>query len=279
MPVARRRTSGRSRGSSRSARPSRSVARDGKGSRLNSLTGTLVAAAVAVSVLGSLMAVTAPGHAAAEAALRFLLFYGGVFALITLTAAVGIGLAATDRIVMSPGRRILAQAVHRTVSLAALAFLIIHVALETAAERSHAVDAVVPFLSRQRTFYIGLGTIASDLILVIMASGFLRPWFARWSRPWVWRAVHASSYLAWLLSIVHGLLGGRTARAYVDWSYAACVAAVVLALAVRLVATPRGRRGAKPAAVSTAVSPAAGRPGGWPALPPGTGSGYQGPSW
>jgi len=41
---------------------------------------------------------------------HFLLFYAGVFALIALTASVGAGLAAADRVVMSPGGRIAAQA-------------------------------------------------------------------------------------------------------------------------------------------------------------------------
>src|SRR5215469_14951076 len=40
---------------------------------------------------------------------RFLLFYSGVFALVALTAAVGAGLLASDRIVTSPEKRILAQ--------------------------------------------------------------------------------------------------------------------------------------------------------------------------
>ena len=41
---------------------------------------------------------------------------------------------------------------------------------------------------------------------------------------------------------MHGLLAGRTAKPYVDWSYGACLAAVGLALIIRLVATLRGGR-------------------------------------
>ncbi|HUZ38202.1 MAG TPA: hypothetical protein VMV17_17910, partial [Streptosporangiaceae bacterium] len=55
---------------------------------------------------------TRPGHKIDIAVMRFLLLYAGVFALIGLTAAVGIGLVATDRVVMLPGGRIIAQAVH-----------------------------------------------------------------------------------------------------------------------------------------------------------------------
>jgi hypothetical protein len=139
---------------------------------------------------------------------------------------------------MTPPRRVVAQAVHRAVSLAALAFLVTHIVLEIVAQRSHVIDAVIPFLAHGRTFYIGLGTVASDLVIVLIVTGITRGRFAdRW--PWTWRFVHAMAYLAWPLSIVHGLLAGRTAKPYVDWSYGACLTLVGLALIVRLVATLR----------------------------------------
>ena len=172
---------------------------------------------------------------------RFLLFYSGVLALVALTAAVGAGVVATDRVVMTPASRVVAQAVHRAVSFAALAFLVTHIVLEIFAHRSDIIDAFVPFLAHGRTFYIGLGTIASDLVVLLIATGIARGRFAaKW--PWTWRAIHATAYLAWPLAIAHGLLAGRTAKPYVDWSYGACLAAVGLALIIRLVATLRGSR-------------------------------------
>jgi hypothetical protein len=172
---------------------------------------------------------------------RFMLFYSGVLALIALTAAVGVGVVATDRIVMAPGGRVVAQAAHRAVSFAALAFLVTHIVLEILAHRSHVIDAFVPFLARGRTFYIGLGTIASDFVILLVVTGIARGRFAaKW--PWTWRAIHTTAYLAWPLAIVHGLLAGRSAKPYVDWSYGACVAAVGLALIIRFVATIRSRR-------------------------------------
>jgi hypothetical protein len=181
---------------------------------------------------------TSHGRSIVSSVQQFLLFYMGVFALIGLTAAVGVGLLATDRIVMRPGTRVVAQAVHRGVSLAALTALAAHIVLEILAHRSHVVDALVPFVAQRRTLYVGLGTVASDLIVLIVVTGFLRGRFAtRW--PWAWRAIHGIAYLAWPLSVVHGLMAGRTAKPYVDWSYGACLAAVALALAIRSVATVR----------------------------------------
>src|SRR6202020_98043 len=105
---------------------------------------------------------------------RFMLFYAGVFALLGLTGSVLVGLIATDRVFLTPGHRVMAQAVHRAFSFGALAFLVIHIVTEILAQRVHVIDAFIPFLSPFRTFYIGLGTIASDLILLLVITGILR---------------------------------------------------------------------------------------------------------
>ena len=171
---------------------------------------------------------------------RFFLAYSGVFALVALTAAVAAGLLATDRLVMTPAGRVTFQAVHRALSLAAVGFLLSHVLLEVLAHRSRAIDTVVPFLASGRTLYLGLGTLASDLVLLIVFTGVARRKFAtHWTATW--RAVHVTAYLGWPLAILHGLLSGRPAKPYVDWSYGACVAAVALALVIRLVARTHSR--------------------------------------
>jgi hypothetical protein len=80
--------------------------------------------------------ITATGHTIDMALMHFMLFYAGVFALIGLTTAVGVGLLASDRIVMTPSGRIIAQAVHRAVSFGAVGFLLIHIVTETIAGRT-----------------------------------------------------------------------------------------------------------------------------------------------
>jgi len=184
---------------------------------------------------------TAEGRIIATAVQRFLLYYSGVFALVALTAAVGAGLLAADKIVLPPGRRVAAQAVHRAISLVALAALATHIVFEIIAHRARVTDAFVPFLTQRRTFYMGVGTIASDLVVLIIATGIVRRRFAGGRAPWAWRVLHVTAYLAWPFAILHGLLGGRPARPYVDWSYGACLVAVVLALVMRYVAKVRGR--------------------------------------
>ena len=196
---------------------------------------------VAVVVLGS----TGIGRIVGKAAEHFLLFYAGVFVLLTLTGTVIIGLVATDRIIMSPARRVTAQAVHRAVATGAMAFLVIHIVSEIAAQRSHVIDSVIPFLDPGRTFYLGLGTVASDLMVMFAVTGIFRARLASGMSPRAWRVLHATAYAAWLLAIVHGLLAGRPAKTFfgfsgfVAWSYGACVAAVGVALVVRFVAKDR----------------------------------------
>lgn len=203
----------------------------------------LLAVIILTPVLGASMAAadTAEGRVIGLSVQRFLLGYSGVFALVALTAAVGAGLLATGKIVVSPGRRVAAQAVHRAISLVALAALATHIVFEIIANRARATDAFVPFLAQRRTFYTGVGTIASDLVVLIIATGIVRRRFAGGRAPWAWRVLHVTAYLAWPFAILHGLLGGRPARPYVDWSYGACLAAVALALMMRCVAQMRGR--------------------------------------
>jgi len=272
LPVGRGRTAGLTRG----RRPgARQVSQLGRGNRAGDWA-LIATGAAALAVALTAGAMTRTGHVVALAVQHFLLFYAGVFALVTLTASVAAGLAAADRVVMSPGGRIAAQAAHRAVSFAAVAFLVVHLTVEVLAGRSRPSDAVVPFLHPGRTFYLGLGTVASDLLIIIVVTGLLRGRFARVRPAWLWRALHAVAYLCWPLAIMHGLLAGRTAKPYVDWSYGACVAAVALALVFRIAAGPRlgetasGHTGEAPAAIPSLAAPLAG-----PGL---TGAGLAGPA-
>jgi preprotein translocase subunit SecG len=226
----------------------------------------LNAVVIGTVVLAAAAAATTTGHTVVAASDHFLLYYAGVLALIALTAEVGIGLVASDRILMKPSARVTAQALHRAMGFGAIAFLVIHIVLEIIAGRSGPADALIPFLDKGRTFYLGLGTVASDMFIVIMMTGIFRARLAANMSPKAWRVIHASAYAAWIFGLVHGLLAGRPAKAFfgfsgfVAWSYGACVVAVAAALMVRLVA--KNRAGNELA--SHPVSDSAGT-GGWTA--------------
>jgi DMSO/TMAO reductase YedYZ heme-binding membrane subunit len=222
-------TTGRSRG----RQGVRSGTQGAVGEHLSKIMTTLV---ISIVVIALALVMTKPGQDIDAATQHFMLFYAGVFALIGLTASVGVGLLATDRIVMTPGHRVMAQAAHRAVSFGALAFLVIHIVTEILAQRAHVIDAFIPFLSPYRTFYIGLGTIASDLILLIIVTSIFRKRFTAHGKAWRWRAIHYGSYVAFVFGVLHGLLGGRAAKPYVDWSYGFAIALTALALVVRFLA-------------------------------------------
>ena len=222
-------TAGRSRG----RQGVRSGTQGAVGEHLSKVMTALIPGAV---VIAFALVMTKPGQDIDAATQHFMLYYAGVFALVGLTASVAVGLLATDRIIMTPGHRVMAQAAHRAVSFGALAFLVIHIVTEILAQRSHVIDAFIPFLSPYRTFYIGLGTIASDLILLIIVSSIWRKRFTAHGKAWRWRAIHYSSYLAFVFGVMHGLLGGRAAKPYVDWSYGFAIALTALAVVVRFLA-------------------------------------------
>jgi DMSO/TMAO reductase YedYZ heme-binding membrane subunit len=192
------------------------------------------AAIIGIVVIVAFLALTSVGHVIDAATQHFMLFYAGVFALIGLCASVVLGLVSTDRVFLNPGHRVLVQSAHRAASFGAVTFLVIHILTEILAQRAHALDAVVPFLSPFRTFYIGLGTIASDLIILLVITGIMRGRFNANGKAWRWRAIHYASYASFLFGVWHGLLGGRPGKPYVDWSYGFLVAFVLLGLAVRV---------------------------------------------
>jgi DMSO/TMAO reductase YedYZ heme-binding membrane subunit len=199
---------------------------------LNKIYGIAI---VGVIIVVAFLTLTSIGHVVDLAVQHFMLFYAGVFALIALCASVGAGLICTDRMFLHPGQRVMMQSIHRAVSFGALLFLIIHIVTEILAQRIHVIDAFVPFLVPFKTFYIGLGTIASDLIILIVVTGVLRRRFtASGKNVWRWRAIHYTSYVAFVFGVWHGLLGGRAGKPYVDWSYGFVVAFVALGLAVRI---------------------------------------------
>jgi hypothetical protein len=217
-------------------------------------------AAVVGAVLVLIGAATPQGAAVAGDVQRFLSFYAGVFALLAMTTAVVSGLLATERLILAIRHRVLAQAVHRAASMLAVTFVIAHFLVKILGGLAVPQQVIVP-----STGPIGYGALAFDLMLVIVASGLLRARFARGTRPWVWRSVHALAYVSWPMAITHGLTAGRSAAAWVTLSYVLCVGMVALAVFTRLfvVFRPREvRRAGDNATAPSAREARGGRTGG-----------------
>jgi hypothetical protein len=211
------------------------------------LLAAFAVAGLAVIAAAAVTALTGPGGRELSTALsQSLVTDSGVFALLALTAAVVLGVAAAGRHVLTAQARVSAQAAHRAVSLVAVGFLAVHVLLEVVSARAGLPAAVLPFVGARGRFYLGLGTIASDLQIAILGTGITRRRYASSARPQLWRAIHLSVYVAWPLAIVHGLFDGRSPTPWAGWSYVACLAVVAVAVASRI--TLRGPAVRSPAA-------------------------------
>ena len=148
--------------------------------------------------------------------------------------------------------RFVFDAVHRSVSLLALAFLGVHIVTSVldpfAAIRP--IDAVVPFVSAYRPVWLGLGAVASDLLIAVALTSVLRRRFGYRA----WRAAHWLAYACWPIALVHGLGTGSDAKT--TWLLAltgGCVLVVLVAVWVRATAGWPERAGARLSAVAASI--------------------------
>jgi hypothetical protein len=171
----------------------------------------------------------------------FLEFYSGVFTLVGLSAVMVAGLAASGR--FTPVRlRVLAQSGHRTLAVMSMSFLVVHVLLKVLERHASVLDVVVPFMGHQdRARWIGLGTVAAYLMVLVWAGGLARSRFIGRGRPWTWRVLHIIAYLCWPVAIAHGLNAGRPPADWVTLSYVACLVLVAIMAIVRFAMWLRGR--------------------------------------
>lgn len=103
-----------------------------------------------------------------------------------LAAAVVLGIASGRRTLASRGwPRFATQALHRTISLLAAGFLLVHIAT-TVSDSYVSVSwwsAVIPFSSDYRRLSVTLGTLACDLLIL---SSLIRTRMP----PGTWKAIH-----------------------------------------------------------------------------------------
>ncbi|SHN33389.1 hypothetical protein [Streptomyces yunnanensis] len=165
---------------------------------------------------------------------RFLDHDAGVLALVSLSATVLWGLAATDRLVLHTPHRLLAQAVHRATGVAGLGFLGLHIGVKAVEGHTTATAAAVPFTDGARPLLIGCGTLAAYGFLTVAVSGAVRGAFAgRTTARWWW-ALHTVAYACWALALLHGLKSGRAAAGWAVAGYGMALAGVAVRLALRL---------------------------------------------
>jgi sulfoxide reductase heme-binding subunit YedZ len=159
----------------------------------------------------------------------------GAVSLLLLSGVVVLGLLTAARFQARGWPPFVTAALHRDISLLALVFLALHIVTAVVDPFTHLgiVAATVPFGSYYRTFWLGLGTIAFELMLAIIATSLLRHVVG----VRAWRIVHWLAYLSWPVAVLHGIGTGTDSSA--RWMFAVTavsVASVLAALAWRVVA-------------------------------------------
>ena len=180
----------------------------------------------------------------------------GAMALVLLTASVVLGIGEVGAWRPGGAPRFTIAAMHRTVSLLAVALLGVHIGttLLDPFPPIAAVNAVVPFKTDYRPLWLGLGTVASDLLVALAITSLVR----RRLGYRTWRGLHWLAYACWPVALVHGIGAGSDTRS--AWMLAltvACVAAVLVALGARLASEavpPALRIGGSAAAVLAALA-------------------------
>ena len=153
----------------------------------------------------------------------------GTVSLVLLTLVVALGIAGRSGRPLPGLPRFAVAAVHRNAALYAVVLLAVHVTtlLLDPYAQLRLVDVVVPFIGNHRPLWQGLGTLAFDLILALVATSLLRHRLGVRS----WRAVHWLAYAAWPFALLHGLFNGTDAG--LGWFRllsAACAAVVASAV-------------------------------------------------
>ncbi|MGA2929187.1 MAG: ferric reductase-like transmembrane domain-containing protein [Solirubrobacteraceae bacterium] len=178
----------------------------------------------------------------------------GVVALVLLTVSVVFGILGSIRFAAHRWPRFAIDTVHRDVSLLVIVVLVVHIitSILDSFAPIRVTDAVIPFVSRYRPLWLGLGALSFDLLVAVSVTSLVRRRLGYRS----WRAVHWLAYASWPVAVLHGLGTGSDAK--VGWVLATTVACVVAVTAATLVRIARsapadgGRRGAA-AAVALAV--------------------------
>ncbi|NUP45826.1 MAG: ferric reductase [Catenulispora sp.] len=177
---------------------------------------------------------------------------GGTIALLLLTATVAFGIAVGGKGAPRRIGRFEIGLLHRNLAVLTLVFLALHIAtavLDPFVHLDWAV-AVVPFGASYRPLWLGLGTVAFDLLLAVLITSALRLRLGRTR----WKAVHWLAYAAWPFALFHAAGTGSDTRLPLQlWLYAGCLAAVVAALWWRLYRAGPGHVAVRASAAVTAA--------------------------
>jgi len=157
----------------------------------------------------------------------------GAVSLILLSAVVVLGVLSVLRVQSTGWPRFLTTGLHRNLALMTLVFLALHIITAVIDPFTHLgwLTAVIPFSSYYRTFWLGLGTIAFELLAAIVVTSLVRGLIGQGA----WRGVHWLAYASWPVAVIHGFGAGTDAwSAWFMVLAIVCVGSVAAAVVYRI---------------------------------------------
>lgn len=121
--------------------------------------------------------------------------------LLSLSTFLGAVLSAGWRSPRFPEVR--SVSLHRNISLMTLVFVLLHVVAAIADQyvQIPLASAIIPFTADYKMVWVGLGTIAFDLLLAVLITSYLRDKI----NPRLWRLIHDLTYILWAVATIHTL--------------------------------------------------------------------------
>lgn len=195
-----------------------------------------VATIAAVAIVTAALATPAPGGSGdglPSQTLWWLNRATGLVLLVQFTVVLILGMMSTSAGLPLRIPLFITNELHRNLALMTVALLGVHIvtAVLDSFVDIDVWDAFLPYGSPYRPFWLTLGTLATDLLIAVLITTALR---RRMSEP-AWRLVHITTYLAWLMGVLHGLgIGTDTRSTAVQVTTAVCVLLVVGSAAARI---------------------------------------------
>lgn len=175
-----------------------------------------------------------------QKALWYLNRASGLVLVVVFTLAILLGQYATRRRPNGRAPRFVWLELHRNLGLLGFVLLALHVISAVADDYVDitVTDVAVPFVSAYQPFWLGLGTLALDLLLALAVTTALRHRLAHRT----WQRVHRSAYLMWPVSVVHGLgIGTDSFDRPALVLTIGCTVAVVVGSTIKALLTARDR--------------------------------------
>lgn len=130
----------------------------------------------------------------------------GVVSLLGLTSTLTLGVWST--ISARAGRTAVLSGVHRNLALGVVVFLCLHIvtAIADGYVQLPWLAVVLPFTAGYERLWVGLGTLALDLLVAVVVTSLLRHRLPER----LWRVVHQSTWALWAFAVVHGVALGTS---------------------------------------------------------------------